>query len=373
MSFFSGIFSLIGLSIVTWMLYPIYTRLPAHYLSLRAKLLNSDRPGRGNPRNEKVFMAATLYDPSGELFINLLGEDNAFLSLYENDSDGKVALQALEKRVACTKSILYGGHVICITPPKLPFRVPRLATGLLNPLEKTTIHYDKNLYLNDVAFNPIDALELLFSTNVDDTVIAQYRAACAVDFINPFKFYDTYASRDSEGCSMGLPFLPWFSGSDSGQIRKDVLNGRETVLVRSCWGGMVAFEAQSFRGGTGQKTEIAGTRLPARFRALQDINLFWDAFKCCLIHRLSSIIHNIGNHLIGLPWYNPHREEVPGQNVEDTVFVTYDKGSGSFQTVERIARYDGFCGRQGLQVITPCREEGQKVWQTIPMPTLALA
>jgi hypothetical protein len=68
--------------------------------------------------------------------------------------------------------------------------------------------FDKLLYLNDVIFNPVDALQLLFSTNVDSSGRAQYGAACAVDFINPFKFYDRFATRDLEGFAMGIPFFP---------------------------------------------------------------------------------------------------------------------------------------------------------------------
>ena len=64
----------------------------------------------------------------------------------------------------------------------------------LRPLADSTIHFDKLLYVNDIIFNPIDAVQLLFSTNVNAQGLAQYGAACAVDFINPFKFYDRYAT-----------------------------------------------------------------------------------------------------------------------------------------------------------------------------------
>lgn len=54
------------------------------------------------------------------------------------------------------------------------------------------IKFDKLLYLNDIIFDPVDAANLLFSTNLDqNTGKTKYLAACAVDFINPFKFYDT--------------------------------------------------------------------------------------------------------------------------------------------------------------------------------------
>ncbi|KAL4922671.1 cryptococcal mannosyltransferase 1-domain-containing protein [Aspergillus aurantiobrunneus] len=430
---------ILTLLIFTFIFFPSYTRLPSHYSSLRDHVLKSNRTGRGNLRNEKVFITASLYDPRGELargnwgssvlqLVNLLGENNAFLSIYENDSgeEGKMALEILSEQVTCNKSIVYE-HLGLDELPKVIVpggmeRVKRISylaetrNRALQPLIESTTHFDKILYLNDVAFDPIDALQLLFSTNIDKNRVAQYRAACSVDFINPFKFYDTYATRDLEGYSMGLPFFPWFSKSGSGKSRKDVLSGKDAVPVRSCWGGMVAFDAQFFQSDTRANASVAGGSFPARFRALRDPDVFWDASECCLIHadiqlpwhahnegevtetgiymnpfvrvaydsrtlswlwttrrfeKLYSVIHNIGNHLVGLPWFNPRREEVPGQSVQDTVFIPEGEGEGegSFQTVERITRHDGFCGRRGLQVVIPRAEEGQKGWQTIPMPS----
>ncbi|KAL3475296.1 cryptococcal mannosyltransferase 1-domain-containing protein [Aspergillus californicus] len=386
---------------------PSYTELPSHYSSLRDAALKSNRPGRGNLRNEKVFIAAGLYDPSGELarghwgssvlqLIHLLGKDNVFLSIYENDSgrEGEIALNDLAEDVMCNKSIVFEDHLDLhglrkINTPEGTENIKRITylaearNRALQPLDKSVVYFDKLLYLNDVAFNPVDALQLLFSTNINEHGKAQYRAACAVDFINPFKFYDTYATRDSEGYSMGLPFFPWFSDSGSGQSRKAVLSGTDAVPVRSCWGVMTAFDAQFLQKNIKTEPEVAGKSLPARFRTLQDVNLFWDASECCLIHAdiqpplyttdqiteitgiyinpfLFSFLHNAGNHLVGLPWYNPRRE-IPGQRVEEAVFA-----HNGNQTVERVTGHDGFCGRKGLQVIVG-RGEEKKGWKTIPM------
>lgn len=46
---------------------PSYTRFPDHYRMLRKRCLESKEPGRGNINNEKIFIAATLYDPDGLL------------------------------------------------------------------------------------------------------------------------------------------------------------------------------------------------------------------------------------------------------------------------------------------------------------------
>jgi hypothetical protein len=87
---------------------------------------------------------------------------------------------------------------------------------------------------------------------------------------------------------------------------------------------------------------------------------------------LYSLIHNIGNHLVGLPWYNSRRTETPGQRVQETVWVPNGSqdGGGSFQTVDRTAGNDGYCGRRGLQVIVENRKPGQKGFEGIPVPSL---
>ena len=76
---------------------------------------------------------------------------------------------------------------------------------------------------------------------------AQYRAACGVDFINPVKFYDTYATRDLEGYSMGLSFYPRFTDAGKAKSQRDVLEQKDAVRVRSCWGGIVAFDEKYFQ------------------------------------------------------------------------------------------------------------------------------
>ncbi|CEN61266.1 hypothetical protein ASPCAL07928 [Aspergillus calidoustus] len=238
---------------------PSYTHPPAHYSSLRRKV--SEHTSHGNIRNEKVFIAASLYDPTGKLaqgawgssilqLITLLGEENVFVSIYENEIEDKnktrprsssspessaarLALEQLSSHIPCNKSILYETMdldqlptvVIPTTGEKRVKRITYLAetrNRALRPVNSnrnsnsdrdseemklaTRIRFDKLLFLNDVAFDPIDALQPLFSTNVDSNGIAQYRAAYAVDFINPFKFYDTYATRDLDGISWAYHF-----------------------------------------------------------------------------------------------------------------------------------------------------------------------
>ncbi|KAF3392862.1 hypothetical protein F1880_008612 [Penicillium rolfsii] len=409
---------------LTGLFWPSYTHLPPHYETLRNQVQSSGSPGRGNIHNQKIFIAAALYDPEGTVvngkwgdailqLIELLGDQNVFLSIYENNSGqkGENALQALADRVTCNKSIvsepgLSLGEVPRVAIPGGDMRIRRIdyladvRNRALQPLQNANMTYDKLLYLNDVIFDPVETLQLLFCTNADADGVAQYRAACAVDFSNAFKFYDTYATRDLEGYGIGLPFYPWFTTAGNAQSRHDVIEGRDAVRVRSCWGGMVAFDATFFQSPN-----------PIRFRA--DSEIFWDASECCIIHadlqsakpswetspnsgsylnpfvrvaydarshswlwttrrfeRLYPFIHNILNHLVGFPRYNPRRTEVSGQKIMDTIWVPGDgKGEeGKVQTTEREAGNDGFCGRRGLEVLVEKRIAGQDGFEPIKPP-----
>lgn len=296
----------------------------------------------------------------------------------------------------------------------------------LRPLQaKEALQFDKLLYLNDVMFNPIDAANLLFSTNYQANGRAQYQAACATDFINAFKFYDRFALRDFEGYTSGIPFYPWFTNAGHGTSRSDVLAQKDAVRVRACWGGMVAFEAKWFQtsavGGEGNVTlsERDGADFdisPLRFRHEKDP--FWEASECCLIHadltylahgsdptnpsgiymnpyvrvaydqstlgwlpytprveRLYSWVHTILNHLVGMPEHNPRRLERPGEKVVEQVWH-YDEAAGqsgghpkgSYQGLERTVWPGRFCGIRRLMVMRPNPPKGQKNWENVPLP-----
>ncbi len=406
-------------------LEPSYREPPAHYQSLKARIESSDDYGRANPENQKIFIAASIYDEGGHLLggawgeavlklINMLGNRNVFLSIYENTSGeaGQVAQFKFERRVQCQHSMVLEDSPPLEELPRIRLpdgseRTKRIAylaevrNRALLPLdEHPEIKYDKLLYLNDVAFDPIEAAQLLLSTNMDEHGNTAYRAACAVDFINPFKFYDTFATRDLEGYSMGVPFFPWFTNAGSGSSRRDVLAGKDAVRVKSCWGGMVAFDAKAFQANP-----------PLRFRATSDT--YWDASECCLIHadlldqvsfdedgdyvgvymnpfvrvaysnttlpwirrvqrieRLFTFPHNLINHLVGLPWFNPRRTEVVGSRVEEKVWVEDKslKAGGSFQKEVREAGRGGYCGIRTLQLIKQSQRNGEKNYETMAVP-----
>ena len=104
----------------TLILWPLYSYPPSHYRTLRKSCQESKEPGRGNISREKIYIAATLYDPGGSLvagewgravleLVDLLGFQNVHLSIYENDADesAKAALQEMAKKAKCTRLICY--------------------------------------------------------------------------------------------------------------------------------------------------------------------------------------------------------------------------------------------------------------------------
>ena len=418
---------------ITAIFRPSYTAPPAHYEALRKRSLQSTGNGRANPNNQKVFIAASIYDKGGNLangawgkavlgLVELLGPENVFLSIYENDSgaEAQAALNHFENEIQCQHKLVYEDRLPIedlhkVTLPDGSHRVKRIEylaevrNRALRPLdEPSNTKYDKLLFLNDVIFDPIDAAQLTLSTNIDENGKASYRAACAVDFINPFKFYDTFATRDLEGYSMGVPFFPWYSSAGNGHSRQDVLDGTDAVRVKSCWGGMVAFDAKYFQSTTTSRDSSP----PIRFRSEPEI--YWDASECCLIHadllmagsirdatsdyeiyqnpfirvaydsrtlwwlkyarrieRLYTLPHYLVNKLVGLPWFNLRRAEHEGEQVNERVWIPDAslEAGGSIQDVTRVATRGGYCGMRTLQVIKERPREGERNWEAIPIPT----
>ena len=275
-----------------------------------------------------------------------------------------------------------------VTLPTGETRLKRIAflaevrNRALAPIDHQGVRFDKILYLNDVNFHAIDAVQLLLATNIDSTGRTDYSAACALDFINAFKFYDRFATRDLDGRITGIPFFPYFTSAGTATSRKDMLSQTDAVRVRSCWGGMVAYEAQWFQDQTrfeekpanittnAQHTSLSSNGAPLRFRYEEEI--FWEASECCLINadlqyrrtgrgmpadsgiyinpyirvaydektlswlnfirrpeRLYSIIHDILNPMVGFPSVNSRLGDEPGQTVNDTVWE-YNKPALGF-------------------------------------------
>ncbi|KAH8801494.1 cryptococcal mannosyltransferase 1-domain-containing protein [Xylogone sp. PMI_703] len=274
------------------------------------------------PSNETVYIAANIVN--GDLIsgawgkslaglVDLIGKDRVFVSIYGGP---KSALLELEDMLDCEYSIvpeedypIEVDHLPRITlPTTSEQKIKRIAylasvrNRALAPLDALNRRFDKLLFLNDVIFSPQDATRLLWGTNVIDGK-AEYRSVCATDFATSWKYYDTFATRDLQGYSIGLPIFPWFANEGSAQSRNDVLAEKDAVRVKSCWGGMVAFDARYFQPeDPSAKAVLAPPRsvprlqeknhywdqyeepakLPLRFRAEPDP--FYDSSECCLIH-----------------------------------------------------------------------------------------
>ncbi|EGD88117.1 hypothetical protein H112_04599 [Trichophyton rubrum D6] len=409
-------------SVVQAILHPSYQRPPEHYAQLQRRILASSGHGRANQKDEKIFIAANIiredlirgaWGASLLELVDLLGEDNVFVSVYENDS-GKATSEALielQDKLPCNSSVVAGDHLRLselptTTAPGGKQRIKRIAylaevrNRALRPLDATytptsagsekgfrhaTEKFDRVLFLNDVYFSATDVVQLLFSTNAEKTGHADYRAACAIDFTANVMFYDTFVVRDNEGYGMGLMFFPWFPVVGKSESRQDVLAEKDAVRVRSCWGGMASFDAQIFQKFSGNHSELALT-----FR--HEPEPFWEAAECCLIfadmestslesngagvyinpyirvaytentwvwldffRRYERIFANLQWIVskIGYPEYNPRRLHNPGQMVKEKVWVQGDDENqlGSFQMLERKAAVGGFCGQRRMFVM----------------------
>ena len=331
--------ALLVIFILTPFLAPSYTHLPPHYRHLEERCRGpSPASGCANPHAEKVFIAAILYDKDGQLaggrwgqrvltLIHLLGPENVFLSIYENDSGpaGRAALNEFERAVPCRHRLVSDEHVSLAAFPNVTLpdgrqRTKRVAylselrNRALRPLDEFResagiVKYDKVLFLNDIAFAPLDAAHLLFNTNRrpagpapdpahkpnHDGDRASYVAACAVDYFHPLRIYDVYALRDAEGHANYQTLYSFFANRGRATSRHDVLAQTDAVHVRSCWGGMMAMRAEYVQNLERDAPspafgKIAGhvidpdrprnVTAPVRFR--HEPGAYYDACECCL-------------------------------------------------------------------------------------------
>lgn len=294
----------------------------------------------------------------------------------------------------------------------------------LLPIDSVGVAFDRVLYLNDVNFDPIEAAQLLFATHIDENGRANYGAACAVDFIHPFKFYDRFATRDLDGYTMGIPFFPWFTSGGTSTSRNEVMAGSDAVPVRSCWGGMTAFEAKWFQTSITPAPVISEPALeysPLRFR--YEKTTFWDSSECCLIHadlqylrsgqgmppesgiymnpfirvaydtwtlswlslsrrpeRIVAPIHDFLNKRVDFPSYNNRQLEEPGKEYTHTVWeyndpakaflanATAEDMAGKWVEEKTIAGPGGYCGGRNLLVINEHPAEGESHWGKMKPP-----
>ncbi|KAI6375410.1 hypothetical protein MCOR25_002976 [Pyricularia grisea] len=445
--------AILGLLILTPLFGTSYLHPPPHYLELKTRCQGkAAEPGCANSFDEKVFISVSLYDKDGHLssgpwgqavieLIHLIGANNVFLSIYQNDSgpDGEAALENFKRRVPCRHSIVNDVHVDLdgfpnVTMPDGSQRVKRLTylsemrNRALRPLDRFqegdnsgVQRFDKILFLNDVAFRPMDAAQLLFSTNVGSDGRTRFLSACALDYMNPLLFYDLYAQRDAEGYSNGLPIFPIFSNEGQGLSRAAMGAQSDAVPVKSCWGGMVAMQARyvqnmerelprpDFQNTNSHVIDPARPRnvsAPIRFRYEPEV--FFDACECCLFQadvsqvarqadakevetfvnpyvrvayswkvlrwlpivqrweKLISLPQRILNPILGLPTHNPHRTVEEGDGFVEEVWDTQKK---RWKLMQRVGRNGMFCGVRDMQLVMKGEREGEVNWvNTITPP-----
>lgn len=438
---------LLALFVLTPIVAPSYTKLPAHYVELESRCAVATKPGCANPFREKVFISISLYDKDGRLvggkwgetileLINLIGPNNVFLSIYENDvsSEGTTALEEFGKKVPCKNELVIDTSVSMqafptVTMPDGSQRIKRLAylsemrNRALGSLDKFStaagvVEFDKILFLNDVAFRPVDAAHLLFNTDIARDGSTQYLAACALDYRNPFLFYDLYAQRDAHGYSNGLPFFPIFSHAGNETSRQDMLAQKDAVRVRSCWGGMVAMQARYVQNANASlpsrhwrdvgahvvdPARPANATAPVRFR--HEPEVFYDACECCLFmadaaaaarragaretavvvnpyvrvaydfgvlgwlpvvrrwERLFAVPHAVLSWLAGLPTHNPYRAVEEGEAFTEEVW-----DGGRWTLVDRAGRSGLFCGVREMQLLRQGERTGDVNWVNVRIP-----
>ncbi|MCJ1400673.1 hypothetical protein MMC11_003881 [Xylographa trunciseda] len=459
---------LVGLSLLRAIVYPSYQDPPAHYQILREAVASSSHPGRGNPNNEKVFIATNMvkedlirgaWGKAMMELVTLLGEVNVFVSVYENDSGkGTIdALKELRSNIRCNSSIVTGDHlplegfptVVLPTGEKRVKRIAYLAelrnralrpldvqfspsvTDIENGFRATSITYDRILFINDVYFTPLSALHLLFSTNLDVfTGRPSYRAACGIDFWHYAFVYDTFAIRDLEGFGLGYGLYPWFAPISNAGSRQDVLDGKDAVRVRSCWSGIVAFDAAPFQASAA--TVSAGATETSRevVRYRYEPELYVESSECCLVHadliarsRLKDEAQDTGIYInpfvrvtyepaefswlafiaryersfavlqyfvskISYPSNNPRRLDRAGEEVTRNTWIYDDQNmadsqsnsetsavrSGSFKDVTVVAGPGGFCAWRALylmlEVKSNSNKEGKLNWEYLSVPEI---
>ncbi|KAF7872407.1 hypothetical protein EAF04_003328 [Stromatinia cepivora] len=285
-------------------------------------------PRIGNPNNEAIFIAAIFrkseimlrlnWSPALISLVQHLGPQNVYVSIIESGSwDGtKAALMDLDgmlDEAGVERTIELGmdreaqleelEHVPAEGQDRTGWlftgrkesesgwemrRIPylaRLRNRAMEPLlrvwdEGRGRKFDKILWINDVVFTTADVTTLLATNN------NSYAAACSLDFSHPSQYYDTFALRDSSGRKTSSLSWPYFYSSQS----LNALKRNEPVPVKSCWNGMVVFDAEPWYPSSSKEQGINNSQSHnfkgLKFRGVADslAQKHVEGSECCLIH-----------------------------------------------------------------------------------------
>ncbi|KAF6825993.1 polysaccharide export protein [Colletotrichum plurivorum] len=315
-------------------------------LILDAYLIVRNRPATAYPKRvslrhpgNETFFIASIHRNNGPLLggpwtenmlwlIDYLGRDRVYFSAVESGSqdDTKAKLSALKEQLdarGVPNTVVLGKTVqeqleeIHDRPPanagaapppgwvwnakEQHFDMRRISylarernlamkplEDLASPQQQEGSHpsrkFDKVLWFNDVVFEPLEVSMLL------DTRGGDFAAACSMDFTLWPYYYDTFALRDDRGLKTASWYWPWFHSSRA----RASAAAMQPVEVRSCWNGIVAFDAAPFYDN--------GDRPPLRFRAVDDslAALHLEGSECCLVHADNQLSRKKG------VWLNPN-------------------------------------------------------------------
>ncbi|PQE28264.1 polysaccharide export protein [Rutstroemia sp. NJR-2017a WRK4] len=275
-------------------------------------------------RKERIFIASMHWNNEkiirshwGAAVLDLVrhfGVENVYISIVESGSwdDTKGALRELDEelgKLGVERSIELSNTTHTDQVTRVPKeneegwiwtsrgkkemrRIPYLAKVRNRVMEKLKYleertdgqekrSFDKVLWLNDVIFTTEDVVTLL------STREGNYAAACAVDFAKPPAFYDTFALRDISGEKPVTETWPFFLAA----ISRNTMKSSSPVPVKSCWNGIVVFQAEPFYKNPSLK-----------FRGIPDslARHHLEGSECCLIHADNSLSRTKG------VWLNPN-------------------------------------------------------------------
>lgn len=225
--------------------------------------------------------------------------------------------------------------------------------------------FDKILWLNDVIFTvsqPFVPLLLViaqitnsllnrFKTEDVVTLIAtrdgNYAAACAVDFSDPPLFYDTFALRDISGEKPITQTWPCFLAAES----RNSMMSSSPVPVKSCWNGIVVFQADPFYKNPS-----------LRFRGIPDslARHHLEGSECCLIHADNSLSLTSG------VWLNPNIRVSYNAKADNVVNSTRGRWPSRGEILKGIwsnrwARWTRFSQRYTEQLVV---ERRVRLWRS---------
>ncbi|CAI6095664.1 unnamed protein product [Clonostachys chloroleuca] len=292
------------------------SQLPSSHRSSSRRM-----PRNPHSPNQTVFIASVHQNSAPRLhatwsdavvqLIGLLGPDNVYFSAVEHaSSDGTIPeLVQLEQRL----DDLQVGNTIHLgrtawdledeangqPPPgaeagwlwhpkhqrwalrRVPIDAQARNQALL-PLRELLLEqgrsFDRVLWLDDnIVFRPEDAVALLQTRDGD------YAAVCSVAQAGPSTHrLNALTLRDDNGHLPVSTHWPWLSSSTS----RSAAWAGSPIPVRSCWGGIVAFDAQPFYDHDS----------PLKFRSVNDevAALHLEASERCLIHAYNPLASSRG-------------------------------------------------------------------------------